>query len=370
MKLRVLLWFFLAICIIGCSKDESFAEEPVIQTVDFTVIGQNEESLFEYSYETGSAPMNVIDLSSELSIEGTFLTLRQVENTMSYYSFSGGDFSLAFKDMNTGKVDLFPNFFTNSIEKSIVWGTNSKETIHLGFYNPSGSTNVGLRNIDIPSFEGTDLQIDFNVENLYQPLYHDKKLFITYKDVSNQYKVQVYNLDTRNFLASLNFGEFSPSLLINEEKNLAVIKSRLGNDAQLEIYDFDTLSLIESTPIELERFFSPGELDADLVEGKLYYSFQYAQPSTVNFGPAIYNIDKKEEERIDMRSILAEEQDAAQKQFVLTVQGYSKLKKQFYVGYISDDEQSNDGGVLVISEAGELIENVTVPFAPIYFLKD
>ncbi len=370
MKLKVFFLLVTIILMIGCSKDENFVEEPVSESVNFTVIGQNAENLFEYRYDSGSTPLDVVNLSSELGIEGNFLTLRQVENTMSYYSFSGGDFSLAFKDMNTGKVDLFPRFFTNSIENSIVWGTNSKETVHLGFYNPSGSTNVGLKNIDIPSFESTDLQIDFNVENLYQPLYYDRKLFITYKDVSGQYKVQVYNLDTKNFLASLNFGEFSPSLLINEEKNLAVIKSRLGIDTQLEIYDFDTLSLLESTPIQLERFFSPGELDVDLVEGKLYYSFQYAQPSTVNFGPAIYDIDRNEEERIDMRSILEQAEAVAQKQFILTVQGYSKVEKQFYVGYISDDGQLNDGGVLVISEGGELIENVSVPFAPIYFLKD
>lgn len=371
MKLKVLLLAVMATCIIGCSTDQAIVEEQTNQSVRFTVIGEDAEGLFEFRHNSELGTTDLIDLSAELDINGVFLTLRQVENIISYYSFSGGNFSIALKDIENGDVRIFSDFYANSTERSVVWGTNSKETVHFGFYNPSGSTNVGLRNIDIPGFEGADLQIGFDVQNLYQPLYHDKKLFITYKDVNNQYKVQVYSLSTKALMATLNFADFSPSLFVNDEENLTVLKSHLGSETQLEIYDFNSLELIESKPLNLRRFFTPGELNVNLIKGKLYYTVEYAQPSIITFGPAIYDIILDEEKRIDLISIFNEVQEETQKNLSLTVQGYSKINKQFYIGYVvTNNFESNEGGVLVISESGELIENISVPFAPIYFVKD
>lgn len=371
MNFKIYLTAFIGLCLISCSSDDDFIEEPNVESFSFTAIGQDSESLLEFTYNSETEQSQLVNLTSQLEINGFFLTLRQVERTMSYYSFFNGSFSLALKDMDTGAIDLLPEITINSIDKSIAWGTNSKETVHFGFFSPSGSTSIGVRNINITNSETNDLQIAFDAINFFEPLYHDQKLFISYRDLNEQNKVQVYSLESQNFIRTLDFGNYSPSLLIDDEGNLAVIKSRLGIDTELEIYNFDSLNLIETTAININSVFRAGAINAALVDNKLYYEAQFTQPSPITFGPAVFDIIDDEDNRVDLVSIINQVQSDMQNNVSITVQGYSEINNQFYVGYVvSNTDEMDEGGVLVISEEGQLIENINVPFSPIYFLRD
>ncbi|MET1258412.1 hypothetical protein ABV409_03680 [Flagellimonas sp. DF-77] len=360
--------------LLGCSSDTEPVETGGDTTNDrfsFTVIGEDNENLYQFDFDSEITDRTPVNLSTELNIDGVFLTLRQVDEVLSFFSFSRGNFSFALKNLNSEAVTLFPDFYTNTPERSIVWGTNSLETIHFGFYAPSGSSNLALRSIDIPSFEGDDLALEFNVTNLYQPLLVNDKLFITYRTAGGQFKVATYDIATKNLIGTLDFADFSPSLFIDDSQNLAVIKSNVGTEAQLELYDFDSLELLDSRPLGFTQFFDPGELDAELIDGKLYYSAAYAQPSPVTFGPAIFDTETGTNDLLGFIDSYSSVQTNLQTNLTLTAQGYSAAQNLFFIGFVDSNSATFDaGGVMVIAADGTLLDTIEVPFAPIYFVKD
>jgi hypothetical protein len=54
---------------------------------------------------------------------------------------------------------------------------------------------------------------------------------------------------------------------------------------------------------------------------------------------------------------------------ILTAFGYQESGKAFLVGYTMENSTLFEGGVLVISEQGRLLDNITVPFVPVYFIQ-
>ena len=354
----------------SCSNDDGSEEEAISKNPSFEFLGIDLQSTYQYTYDGSQETGSQTNLTEELGVPANFLTLRQVGNTLSFYSFASGNFSLFQKDVLTGESNSYPEFYSNTAQRSIVWGTNDEEAVFFGFYNPQGSTNLAIRKLTLDNLEGEDLNIEFNIDQLFQPLYEDGKLFITYRAFDLRYKIAIYNTDTGALIQTLDYGTASPSILIDNDGNLAVFRFTEDNKTTLERRDFNTLSIIEEVPLSFEQKLPIGPLNGSLIGSKLYYEFIYQQPYVINSGPAIFDIGSGETRILDLVGIknrLENEEDLYINELLSQ---YDEDEGIFLISYVKvNTEDTLEGGVLAISQDGELLTNLQVPFIPAYFIK-
>lgn len=364
------LALILVVFLCGCANDDQDpppAEDSAVK--DFIVLGEDLENVYLYTYMPGMEG-NLVNLTQENSISNQFLTLRQNGEELTFYTFSAGNFSAIQRNVQTGDSRFLENIYSVSDDQSVIWGTNSPDKLFFGYYSPRGSNNFGMRTVDILSNGITDFLIEANVQNVYEPLYHAGKLFVTYRSATGDYQTLIYDASDSSLLASWDFDKVIPSVFIGEAGDIVVITGAGGNTYQQTIYNFDTLEILEETSFALNRFFPPGPLDADLIGNRLYYLNFYAQPSLVPFGPAIYDFILEENRLIDMVGIVQELEQESGEPITLTSYGYLAEGRSFLLGYTRDFNAGLfQGGVLVISETGELLENIQTPFIPIYFVR-
>lgn len=370
MKLKVLVWAFLALSIIGCSTDDNINVEPEqIQKASFKVIGEDSDSVYLFSYNGFSETTITENLTEELGVQPDYLTLRQLDNLLSFYSFSQGAFSLTQKNIATNTSSSFENFYINDANiRSIVWGINDINNVFFGYFTPSGARNLAIQNIDLSGSQSEDLTIDFDVDLLFQPVQYNEKLFLSYRDALGNYKLTSYNTASKTLGPIVNFSSVPISILIDDVGDLAVVKN--GVEATLERYDTDSLSFLSSTALNFNSGFVAGPISgAVLSEEKLYYAKPFVQPARFSAGPAIFDIVTQENTIIDLPGIADNIEEELGASILITSQRFSKAEAVFLISYAVNSEEIK-GGVLEISSAGNLVNNVTFPFLPTNILKD
>lgn len=366
----LVMLFFLVIT--SCSSDDVAMDdtETKVESISVNAIGADGEAIYLYSNEGTQDPGETINLSNELGLGSDYLTLRQVGNTLSFYTFNQGKFSLFQKDIATGGVQTYIDFYTNNQARSIVWGTNDEETVFFGYYNPEGTTNLAIQNVGLDNFQGSDLSLEFNINQLYQPLYHDGKLYVTYKNGSLDYKISVYDTATFALVQTLEYGTEAPSILIDDNGNLAVFKFNETAAVNLEIRDVDTLIVLEEQDFEWTQRFIPGPMNAELKDGKLYYGYEYSQPFDLQAGPAVLDIASGENQILDLLGVINEIESAQDISTYLVWQQYDPKQELFLVSYgVFNDSPLLSGGMLILSPDGSVINNIELPFVPTYFVK-
>ncbi len=369
MKLKNTFWIFLVLTIIGCSNDDAPVEEvEAIPIASFQVIGEDANKVYQYVYNGETDAGNLFDLTSDLGVLPSYLTLRQVDDFISFYSFRAGAFSLAQKNINTGATANFEDFYANGPDRAVVWGTNTLNSVFFGYFASGDARVLAIQDVALQDFTSQDLTIDFNIDLLFQPLLFNNKVYITYLDNEGNYKLTFYDTSTKVLGSILNFNNTPISILIDSSGNLAVIKN--GVNATLETYDSDSLSLIGSSPLAFNTGFSAGPVEgAVLNNNKLYYALPFAQPSRFAAGPAVFDLITQENFAIDFLGIINEIEQETGLAITLSTQRYSSKENMFLVGYALL-ETGNEGGVLQISPDGKLVNNVTFPFFPTDIIKD
>ncbi|MFX0555925.1 hypothetical protein ACOCEA_03965 [Maribacter sp. CXY002] len=364
---RILMLLLLCLGLSSCSTDDSeiVSETSTIPNIEFVGVDNDNTYLYDYRAEVGIGEQT--NLSSELGLGTNFLTLRQTEQELSFYTFNSGKFSLLKKDIESRETDTYIDFYTNTNERSIVWGINTKDQVYFGFYNPKGSTNLALRAISLTTLNGNDISLEFNINTLYQPILIDENLFITYLDGQERYKITRYNTDTNTLTQTLDFGTSSPSLFDDDLGNLVILKFAENGKVDMEIRDSNSLSLIKEQNLALEQRFLPGPLNASLIGNKLYYQYTYQQPFIIDKGPAIFNINTSENKVLDFIGIIDEVEQELDVSVNIITEYYDPGKNVFLASYQKFDELY--GGVLIINEDGKLLKNIELDFVPIYFVK-
>ncbi|WP_281541905.1 hypothetical protein [Maribacter aestuarii] len=364
-----ILWAILLFA--ACSKeDDNSRQEITAIQPSFEVVGVDLEATYQYNYDGTTEMGTVFNLTDEIGVPSEFLTIRQVGSVISFYSFAFGDFSLYQKDVVTGATNSFPSFYTNTPQRSIVWGTNNEEAVFFGFYNPQGTRNLAVRKLTLGDLEGADLPLEFNIDALYQPLYADGRLFITYRSNDLQYKIAVYDTDNGVLISTLNYGTASPSLLIDENGNLAVLRFSDESVTILERRDIDDLTVIEEIPLVFEQTLPTGPINGNLIGAEFYYEYEYQQPFELINGPAVFNIDTGENFILDVAGIKNRLENEQGISIYIIASQYDETADVFLVSYGKfNTTQTLEGGVLAISKNGELLANAEVPFIPVYFIK-
>ena len=366
--------FTIAVLFIGCSNDDnqpSLVSE--IQMPDYNVIGENFQSVFQYNYSGTLEDGELINLTEESNINREYLTLRQVSELLTFFSFAAGSFSAIQINYVTGESTFINEFYRISNESSVIWGTNSEDKIFMGFYIPEGSTNYSIRTFDLATDQEMDLFLEFNVNDVFEPLYYGNRLLITFLDQQSNYKLSVLDTDSNNLIRTFDFGKSVPSILINKDGDMIILSGNSASDFELTLYDLQTLEVIQEDFFSINRYFLAGPIqsEASIVNEKLYYLNLYAQPSNIPFGPATYDFITKENRIIDMLSIVQQVQDEVGLDIELTAFDYNEKSNTFLMGYAKlIDEETLEGGIIVISEEGRLLRNTNLGFAPTRFIEN
>ncbi|WP_190810536.1 hypothetical protein [Flagellimonas sp. S3867] len=367
--MKTWIWLAVAFCLAGCSSDDQLQEDtPASKKGSFVAVGEDLNKVFQYNYNAISDSGITFDLTQELGIPPTYLTLGQKEDLLSFYTFSTGAFSLATKDISTGAVNTFPSFYNNIADRSVAWGVNNETTAFFAYFGPAGSRNLGILAADLDGSNQIDANVDFNVERTLGPMLYDGILYISYRDLQGNYKLTIYDTNLGTVGTILNFGATAFSFLITENGDLAIFKNEVS--PTLEIYDSKSLAFIENVTLDINLGFSPGPVDdAFLIDDKIYFNVGYPQPSRFATGPAIYDLNSQELAILDLFALTNEVEEEIGQTLQITTQVYHKSEKVFLTGYgtVGDDVL---GGVFQASTDGKLLENITLPFFPTYFVRN
>jgi hypothetical protein len=371
MKLKKLFLPLLALVFIGCTSDDSdemTAPETEIPVADFIAIGEDFDNVYQYDFDGASEMGELTNLTQELNVTPDYLTLREVDDLISFYYFRGGAFSLIIRDVATGLSANYSDFFANSAGRSVAWGINNESNVFFGFFGPSGTRNLGIQDVELISSDIQDTAIDVDIDFVYQPLLFNNKIYFAYLDNQGNYKFTFYDTSSNLSGPILNFNSVQISFLVAESGDIAIVKN--GVNASLELYDADTLSLLDEISLEFNTAFSAGPVDGAVFDnGVLYYAFPYVQPSQYPSGPAVFDTETQENTLVDLFSIAAGVEQELGSTIGLTVQIYDAIQDVFLVGYEVLD-QSAGGGVLQISAEGALISNTPTTFVPTYFVRN
>ena len=369
MKLKKAIFFFGIIMLLGCSSDdEGPQEEQTVSIGDFTVIGEDADNVYLFDFNGNTEQGERTDLTAELNVTPNYLTLRETGDLLSFYFFSQGAFSLVFRDIRTGASATYTDFFANSEGRSVAWGINNESNVLFGFFGPPGTRNFGIQDVDLRNFIGLDTAIDVDIDFVFQPVLFGNRAFFAYRNNNGDYKFTYYDLDQQVGGPILNFEDVPISFLITASDDIAIIKN--GFDASIEVYDPSSLALLETHPLGFNTGFSAGPVDGAVFDGSvLYYAFPYVQPSKFAAGPALFDLEKQENQLLDFFGIADGVEQELGSTIGLTVQIYDPLKEVFLVGYEILD-QSATGGVLQIDKGGELIANTVIDFVPTYFIRN
>lgn len=370
-KFLVLAWAGL---FWGCSADDSDPGpgpgDADSMVPDFLALGEDLEHVYLYSYSQDNETERVIDLSEEQEVFPSFLTVRQYDEVLTFYSFFEGRFSAEQRNLSTGSTQSLPNVYEVSNDQSVIWGTNTSSHMFFGYYSPVGSGNFGMRAVHIEDQETREILVENGVQNVYEPLLHEGKLFLTYRSGEGIYRTAIFDATTLERLASWDLGMETASLFLSAEGDMAVIRGDEDGGYVRETYDLLSLEATDALAFQLNRFFSPGPVQAALADDILYYLHFYAQPSRVPFAPAYYDFIRAENSILDMPGIIADLEAETGQTISLTAFRYDTGSRSFLLGYTRDYQKGEfEGGVLVISREGDVLATFPTPFIPVFFLE-
>ena len=354
--------------LISCNKDST--DNPTIdEAINLTLIGEDLDKVYQYDYNSETDEGFQTDLSSELGITNYYLTLRQLGNTLSFFTFSNGAISLHQKDLITSGVTMYPDFYNITSERSLVWGLSNENSVYFGLYKPFGSTNLALHIVDLETLEGFDLAIEFGIDQLFQPLYHDGKLVITYRTGDGEYKIIIFDTLTDVIAKTLELKSSKPSVLITENGELAIFTQNDNENTVLELFDLVNLISISKDELQFDHPFPTGPINGALMDGKLYYEYTYPQPFSLIKGPAIFDISTGTNTVLDLSGIIEKLNSEKGMDIQPFLGQYLPGKNVFAISYtLPNGEIDEPGGFLLISTDGKLRAQKNLNFVPTYFV--
>ncbi len=364
-------WFcliFLASIVIGCNSDDDVQPEvPNLSVLDFRVIGEDLQSIYQYNYDIDPAKQETINLTQENMVSRGYLILRQIDELLSFYSFSSGQFSAILRDAATGESRLVENFYAANPERSVTWGINSDEQIFMGYLSQGLPRNLGVRTIDIDTGDARDKTHINDVNRVFGPLYYQGRLILTYLDGSAEFHVAIIDTSLEEVQLTLDYGDAIPCVFTDDQGNIVVLADKGDRQFDFFIYDSQSLDLVDTRSFTLNEFFGPGSVPVKLIDDKLFFRDQYVQPSPVVFGPGIYDFANGAESGIDMISI--SQQLTGELGTIVDITDFDVQNGFFLVSYANLSAVGNpEGGILIISEESVVLDHIRLEFSPTLFV--
>lgn len=368
MKLKTWIRLVLVLSLAGCSNDDQPQDSnPIVEKGSFVAVGEDLDQVFQYNYNAVSETGVTFDLTQELGVGVDFLTLQQAGDVLSFYTFSEGRFSLSTKNIQSAQIRNYPDFYTNTVGRSITWGVNKDSKAFFGYLGPVGSRNLGILELDLENSTEKETTLDFNVNDVFAPLLYENILYISYVDGLGNYKLTTYDTGT-GASNTIDFQDTPISLLISDMGDLVIFKGQ--PQTELEKYDAKTLIFLERISFNTSFGFLPGPLEDTFLAGdKVFFNLAYPQPSRFVSTPSSYDLISQEITSADLFTIVNEVEEDIGQSVQITTQVYDVSEQVFLLGYGTFDD-AVVGGVFQISLEGELLDNISLPFFPSYFVRD
>ncbi|MDX1315349.1 MAG: hypothetical protein R3356_07590, partial [Eudoraea sp.] len=158
---------------------------------------------------------------------------------------------------------------------------------------------------------------------------------------------------------------------LNNMDELVVLFSSDQLNYRYNVYDLQNVTVTDQGNFELNKFFPPGPLDANISNDKLYYLNFFAQPYPVTSGPAVFDIGLQEDAVVDILGIKLEVETEIGGPIILTDIHYLESSDLFAVGYVETGNPSElIGGVVFIRPDGEKVYRTALPFIPTYIVRE
>ncbi|MCE2613741.1 hypothetical protein LVD13_12230 [Flavobacteriaceae bacterium D16] len=372
LKLRLFKLFLLVLLVTGCSNDDdSLSEREQDSFPELQLLGEDGDNIYLYSGSGTDEEGSILNLSQLSGVNRQYITLRQTGDLVSFFSFASDNFSVVIHNVADNTALSYPNFYTVADERAITWGSNSEYQIFLGFYSPRGTRNYNVRIQEADSGDLTDIQIEDNTTQVFQPLYSNGRLVLPFRDSQENYKIAIVDTDTAVVLQILDFGSSVTSVFLNSMDELVVLSSLDQLNYQYNFYDLENASITDEGSFELNKFFSPGPLDANISDNKLYYLNFFAQPYPVTSGPAVFDLGVQEDRVIDILRIKQEIETEIGDAILLTDIHFLENANLFAIGYAESSSLADwKGGVVLIRPNGEKVYRIDLPFIPTYVVRE
>ncbi|WP_339652938.1 hypothetical protein [uncultured Maribacter sp.] len=368
-KRLIVFIFFITTLLFSCSNDD-VQETENIQDLNLTIIGEDLQDVYQYNFESLNNIETQINLSSELGIQNNYLTLREFEGSLSFYSFSNGAISLTQKNLATGRITSFPDFYTISAERSLVWGINDENSVYFGLYKPLGSTNLTLRVVSFTDMQGFDISLEFGISSLFEPLYDNGNLFITYLTGSENYKLLVYNVNAKAIVKTFEFGKEKPSFLITDLGDLAVFTQDVSNNTKFELFDPFSFLSISNSMLPIPLSFPAGPINGSIVKEKLYYQYVNTQPFEIENGPAFLDLNSGDNTILDIVGLINKVNNDEGILIRPLFGQYLSDINLFAISYALQNAVGEEiGGFLLVSLDGNLVVKRNLKFLPTHFVE-
>ncbi len=367
-KFQFILISGFALLAFACSTDDVALENPAA-SISLTMIGEDLSNVFQYDYLSETNTGTQTSLTDELGITNNYLTLRQLNSTLSFFSFGNDAISLYQKDLESGAVTTFPEFYGITTERSLVWGYTNEDSVFFGLFKPFGSTNLALRVVGLPNFEAFDVSLEFAIDQLFEPLYNNGKLFVTYRSGVGDYKIVVYDTDQNSIIKTFEFGVAKPSLLITDTEDLAIFTQNATDTIVLELFDTVSFLSISRKELQLDQPFSAGPINGSLIGDKLYYQYIYQQPSQLVSGPAIFDVTTGTITVLDLLGTISNLSQEAGFEIQPLPGQYLEKEGIFAISYVLQNPTDTElGGFLLMDLEGTLLAQKNLNFVPTYFV--
>ena len=129
-----LVLLLCAMLIFSCASESTEESPSTSNEASFTVIGETTESVFQLDYVGSSQTEAVTNLSDVLGITPNYLTFRQNNGLLSFYSFRDGFFTLSTLDLSNSQQNEYLDFYENIPERSVAWGTNTASHAYFAYF--------------------------------------------------------------------------------------------------------------------------------------------------------------------------------------------------------------------------------------------
>ncbi|MEL7268500.1 MAG: hypothetical protein AAGL34_02950 [Bacteroidota bacterium] len=370
MKSKIHLWICVSFVVWGCSNDDNDSDNHNGEfPASFTVIGEDQSQVYQFTSQNGSQMGTSSSLTERLGVPSNYLTIRQNGDDLSFYTFSEDSFSLFRWNVGQSTGETFDSFYTVSAQRSITWGIDMDDAVLFGYFGPFTARNLFLQRVDLVEGNLRDIPIEDNVMLSFQPLLHNQKLYLSFRDMEGNNKLVLYDEANERLSQVLDFGTAPFSFLVAENNEIAVIQNIPS--PTMGFYDGDDLTLIEEVSLQRNFPLEMGPIqNASIFQNRFYYNFVYPQPAILPEGPAVYDLQTGEHRLIDLSRILGQVETEIGQNVQVTTQRFDEVSRVFFVGFASTSLNSISGGVVQIAEDGNRFEIFEFPFFPTYFVRN